>query len=404
MFNTKNKIVKYKALLACLLLICHSGYSCSMFKITENGRTIVGNNEDWVSPNSEIWFEPGNELQHGVAYVGFINRFPQGAMNEAGLVFDGFATDFYPVKNTEGKTQKSAEEVIQYTMRNLSSVHQVKDYLSKIDLSFLSSSVLMFVDKSGEYLLVEGDILILGKEAYYVQSNFIPSKNTVEEDKRKLEYFQNGVELLKRSKPKGSEDYCTLVMEKMQHRDTQYTSIYDLDKGTIKLYNYHNYSNDVEFNLKAELKKGAHSYAIPELFPESTEGVIRYRKYNDVNNPTIYLKEIWEKGIKGKSKEEIEEFKSESGLAWLINYVGYEWLRDKKEVAGAIEIFKYGTEIYPSDANLYDSLGESYWIAKEFDSAIASYGKSLSLNPKNLNAVDMLVKIKKAIEEKSNKS
>ena len=33
--------------------------SCSMAKITINGRTIVGNNEDFGNSDTRIWFEPG---------------------------------------------------------------------------------------------------------------------------------------------------------------------------------------------------------------------------------------------------------------------------------------------------------------------------------------------------------
>jgi hypothetical protein len=29
-----------------------------MFKITKNGKAIIGNNEDWWNPITQIWFEP----------------------------------------------------------------------------------------------------------------------------------------------------------------------------------------------------------------------------------------------------------------------------------------------------------------------------------------------------------
>ncbi len=77
--------------------------ACSMVKVTKNGKTIVGNNEEQMNPNTRIWFENGKNGEYGVVYVGFDNLFPQGGMNGAGLVFDGFTLSFKEVKNGRGK-------------------------------------------------------------------------------------------------------------------------------------------------------------------------------------------------------------------------------------------------------------------------------------------------------------
>jgi hypothetical protein len=57
-------------LLVILLSIPNLGFACSMYKITKNGKTIVGNNEDWLSPNHQFWFESGNKSKFGVMYMG----------------------------------------------------------------------------------------------------------------------------------------------------------------------------------------------------------------------------------------------------------------------------------------------------------------------------------------------
>lgn len=393
--------MKFIIFLTALFLFLPKSFSCSMFKMTENGKTIVGNNEDWVSPNTQIWFEPGKMGEYGVAYLGFFDQFPQGGINEAGLVFDGFATGEYPVTNTEGKIDMSAKAAIQKIMRNFSGVEEVKNFLSTINLKFLSSSVLMFVEKSGKYLIVEGDVMTIGEEKFYVQSNFIPSKANVEEDKKLVLHYQNGMGFLSKNNPtkKVNMNFCAKVMENMQHRDTQYTSLYNLNDGTIKLYHYHNYEVEVVINLKKELKKGAHSYIIPEMFPQNTKGAKLYAKYNNLEDPAEYIRDIYVKGTEGKTEAEIQKFKKDSGLNWLINFMGYEWLRDKKQVAGAIEIFKFGNEIYPADANLYDSVGEAYFLAEDYTAAIVNYGKSLSLDPNNISAIDQLQRIREIIKK-----
>ncbi len=77
---------------------------------------------------------------------------------------------------------------------------------------------------------------------------------------------------------------------------------------------------------------------------------------------------------------------------WELNRLGYFYLQ-KKDIQKAIKIFKFNVELYPEEANTYDSLGEAYMVAGETGKAIANYEKSLELNPDNTNAVDMLKKL-----------
>lgn len=76
---------------------------------------------------------------------------------------------------------------------------------------------------------------------------------------------------------------------------------------------------------------------------------------------------------------------SESDLnAW-----GYELLRSDKQAAG-VEIFKLGVSLYPNASNLHDSLAEGYEALDNKPAAVASYQKSLDLDPKNGHAADRL--------------
>lgn len=75
-----------------------------------------------------------------------------------------------------------------------------------------------------------------------------------------------------------------------------------------------------------------------------------------------------------------------------LNSLGYYLLKQAR-VADAIEIFKLNVEVYPQSSNVYDSLAEGYMLNKDRDLAIKYYKKSLELNPKNTNAVEMLKKL-----------
>ena len=75
-----------------------------------------------------------------------------------------------------------------------------------------------------------------------------------------------------------------------------------------------------------------------------------------------------------------------------LNDLGYRLIR-KNKFKEAIRIFQLNVEAYPNSANTYDSLAEGYMDNGENALAVANYEKSLQLNPKSRNAVQMLQKL-----------
>jgi len=363
-----------------------------MYKITKNGRTFVGNNEDFLSPNNQFWFEVAGDKKFGVMYMGRLNNFAQGAINEAGLVFDGFANPELPIINIDGKIQMSIGKAIKNIMQSMSTAEEVKKYLETIDLSSLSSSMVVFVDKSGTYLIVEGDLLIIGEESEKAFSNFYYSQIKSVEDVD-IPRFQEGQKFLNTTDGEATLDYCSNVMKSMKNVSsdlfsTQYSTVYDLTSLKIRVYLYHDFTEYVELDLIKELKKGSHKTMMVDLFPEESIGSQFYYKYNDINNPVLFLQEQ----INPEAYSEKELKKMEFNET--INVLGYEWLEDKKNPEIAIKVFQYGISLMPNDYDLYDSLGEAYLENKDWNNSIKNYAKSLTLNPENENAIKKLLKCK----------
>jgi len=75
-----------------------------------------------------------------------------------------------------------------------------------------------------------------------------------------------------------------------------------------------------------------------------------------------------------------------------LNQLGYRLMQTGK-LKEAVEIFKLNVEAYPQASNTYDSLAEAYMNLNERELAVTNYKKSLELNPKNTNAVDMLKRL-----------
>jgi dienelactone hydrolase len=73
-----------------------------------------------------------------------------------------------------------------------------------------------------------------------------------------------------------------------------------------------------------------------------------------------------------------------------VNQWGYQLMRRDNDLPKSIAIFKFGTVLYPNDPNLFDSLGEAQEKNRDVHAAIASYRRSLELDPKNANAAARL--------------
>jgi len=372
------------------------GFACSMYKLTKNGKTIVGNNEDYISPNSQFWFEKGTANTFGVMYMGLLNNFAQGAINEKGLVFDGFWEPYLEIKNTEDKIEIPIQAALKKVMQTMTSVEEVQSYLNTINLNSLQNGQLVFVDKSGTYLIIEGDEMLVGDEDEKTFSNFYYSQIETIDDVS-LPYFQKGQEFINRTQQSQTLDYCSEAMlnfAQFRIAPTQYTTVYDLDKLIIRVHLFQDFSNYIELDLEKELKKGNHRTMIADLFPDNSKGVEHYKKYNNPERPTLLLEELI--GDNVVTEQELVN----QGFDNIINQLGYEWLNDIKNADGASKVFKYGLKLMPNNANLYNSLGDVYAVNKEWDNAIISYAKSLSLNPHNKKTIEMIVKVQEKREEK----
>lgn len=299
----KNTIYPKTYLLACIaFLFFGTALPCSMYKITANGKTMVGNNEDSWSQNSRIWFEQGAINKFGVAYVGYTHKIhPDGGMNEFGLAFDAFTM---PSKENipERDVNKSDFEYVQLKtiMQQCQTVDEVYDFLNKLNLQILNGSplfhgsMLLFVDRTGKYLVVETDNLTFGNDDSFVLANF-SFADTKDLNSVKMERYRNGTAFLSNKKIETSLSFCTALSDTMSVNrpkvcdGTLYTSIYDLENGLIYTYFFHDFNKYVSFNLKEELSKGDHSYKFSELFPYND----KYQKFlayqTPYNNSYIFI-------------------------------------------------------------------------------------------------------------------
>ncbi|WP_408582670.1 tetratricopeptide repeat protein, partial [Myroides odoratimimus] len=118
-----------------------------------------------------------------------------------------------------------------------------------------------------------------------------------------------------------------------------------------------------------------------------------------ITYPKINLVSLLEKEFKNNFSLALEKYKTlkadkEHYLSgsFYLNNLGYNFLK-RKEIDKAIKVFELAIQYDTNNANLYDSLGEAYFLMKDYKMSLLSYKKSLELDAENKNAQEMLIKI-----------
>lgn len=270
--------------------------ACSAFYAWSNGRAMAGNNEDYWDCDTRMWFVPAgsDSGRYGRVYFGYSNMFPQGGMNEQGLFFDGFATGYMEVTKSKGK-EKYKDNLIDKAMADCGTVAEVIELFEKYNMEFLSNAMLMFGDKYGDSVIIEGDDFVKKSKWYQVVTNFYQSKSDPKD--YTCGRYRIACNMLEQES-EISVDLCKKVLAATHNEQvapTQYSNVYDLNLGIVYLYHFHNFENEVVINLAEELKKGEHVVDIPTLFPETYAASVfkqQRRQEMDKKRESLRLKDF----------------------------------------------------------------------------------------------------------------
>jgi hypothetical protein len=291
--------IRFFLLIVTAILLSKSAFPCSMYKLTANGKTFVGNNEDSWRQDARIWFEPAAGDKYGVFCVGYAGkRHADGMMNEHGLVFDAFSM---PHKSNFPEKDPSKNDFayghLKVIMQECKSVDEVFSFLNALNLHVLNGSILfnggmlLFVDKTGKYLLVEAGAMTFGADDKFVLANFSLA-DTKDLSTVKTERYRKGVAFLSNKELDTRLSFCSALSDTMSVSrakvgdGTLYTTIYDLSEGLIHVYFFHDFSRSITFNLTDELAKGEHSLEMAGLFP-CNGNYQRFIEYKTPQNSTF---------------------------------------------------------------------------------------------------------------------
>lgn len=289
-----------RVLIILFLGIPSTSFACSFFKITRQGHTLVGCNEDAWRTTPHLWFESRSKKdKYGAAFTGSrwdgTNGFaPQSGMNEKGLIFSRLAA-YRPNRsnpNTKRPQIANQTEFLKKLLHQCQTIQEVQLYVNRFNRETFAEDVLIFVQKNGDYLIVEPYSTQIGDQHDYVLSNFCPSA-TPERERHKLERYHNGVTFLKNQPQPISFEFGLQIADTMHvcrpkiGDGTLLTSIWNPQTLEFQLFFYHNYSDGKNFNLKKELELGNHQIALTSIFPSNNEFETFKNYYTTQTHPEL---------------------------------------------------------------------------------------------------------------------
>lgn len=242
--------------------------ACTGLFYGQDKLALVGNNEDWMSPFTRIWYLPAEAGKFGRVYFGFAEGGFQGGMNDQGLFFDGYAVKPLELAPEPGK-EIYPGNLAQKVMETCRSVEEVIDLFERYDRSGLAGAQQFFADRNGNSVIIEARAIIRKSGPWQLVTNFRQSETAgdLTIDSR----YCIGRQMVERERRMDLTLMRRILAATHQEGKypTQYSNICDLKNGTIRLFHFHNFENEVLIDLDQELSKGRRVIELASLFSEN---------------------------------------------------------------------------------------------------------------------------------------
>jgi len=263
--RTINRVTLFIYLLTILMIISRSSFACTVFLASDSLNVFAGNNEDYKDTSTIVKFLPASEGKFGRIMFGFESAFPQGGVNEKGLFFDGLAVGQLEIKHSTGLPDYDGF-LAEKALEECSAIDEVIALFKEYNLAWLEYAQLMFGDRNGNSVIIEGDSMIIKTGNFQVATNFYQSQTS--ENSVKCERFRTAVEILENENTI-SRDLCRLILEKTHLEGkykTVYSTIYDLKRNLVYIYHLHDFDNEIAIDLNKDLGTDERTVRIGSLF------------------------------------------------------------------------------------------------------------------------------------------
>ncbi|RPI76641.1 MAG: hypothetical protein EHM45_12315 [Desulfobacteraceae bacterium] len=265
------KSIKLWCALALILILLPAAdeLACTSMMATKNDMVLAGHNEDWNGSYHWINFIPAAEGRFGCFNITWGSSWVQGGMNDQGLFLGDNSVSGTGWRADPAKLDFPGNPRL-HILQTCATVADVRKFFETYNVSLLKELRFPIADRSGAAMVVEyaqGSVRFVTEKTWYqVSTNFL--RTNYPGSKVPCQRFRTAQRMLDSANELSAELIRSVLSATHQEGtyETVYSCIYDLKAGSINVYYSHNFENAVVFNLDDELKKGAHSVRLSELF------------------------------------------------------------------------------------------------------------------------------------------
>jgi hypothetical protein len=383
-----------------LITLDHPAGACTIVMMTDGESVLVGNNEDFLEPRTKVWFLARTNDAHGRMIWGYDRYMDpyQGGMNEHGLFIDINAIGFSGWQDDPEKADLT-EDVVDYVLSKCATVEEVvaEFRTHDIDLGWVKFVVADEIGSSAILEWLNGGLHVVRREGnYQISTNYLSPREPTEPRYQISDQILSGqahpsVDLIRKVLAATSYD--------VDLGQTVYSTICDLKKKMVYLYNFHFFEEVVVFDLATELAKGDTSHPIPSFFEVSTHNEHWFNHLGTQLGARDLMKVIDEKGNEAgieAYREMVEKertFRRYYFPEWSMRSVGLNYL-SAGQIENAIAVFRLTTQEYPESWQAFSDLAMACDRNGDREEAIRYYEKALSVNPESTEIKKTLSRIR----------
>ena len=373
-------------------------HSCTIIMASDSKVTLAGSNEDSPFPLTILWFIPATEGSYGRVCLGYkmmVNSI-QGGMNEMGLFIDGNALGKQGWKSDENKKALFGP-FLDRILATCANIEEVKEFFNTYNTPALDKARIPVMDRSGASMIVEwhnGKVVYLEtKKPYQIATNFVGSQYLGTE--KPCWRYNKANEMLQNKASfslNALRDVLDATHQESKFSSTVYSFICDLQSGVVYVYNYHDFSNPIRFNLGEELGKGNKEFYLTNLFKEKNEAYELFISEGPANMIEFGYSRINKNAAMMFFNILKFQYPKAFGRQIEINALSQlgVMLMEEGKLEDATIFLDKNKEEFPDSSRVHFELANVYLKSNNKEKAIAEYKETLAINPEHKLAMQAL--------------
>jgi len=356
--------------------------ACTVISCALKGEVFAAANEDDYMGFARMWFNPKTAERYGSVCFGLPDLQAQAAMNEHGLFYDFTAQNIDPAKYHPKNIYQG--DLLFEILGKCKTVKEALVYLEKYDYAI--SSQVLIADALGNSIVINAGTKLPKSGDYQINTNFDISK--VQNKTYSCRRYDISEEMLKEVKAINVPFFRDILNRTRQEGklSTIYSNIYDLKRGIITIYHFHDFEHPYVIDVKKALTKGYRLEKISDHFPTS----FAYEQFLMSDKPMyrkeMILNEINQKGLQPTIDRYFELGKSTDKIDSTINNilleVGIQLVKDAYNkhanggiweywfaMPGGFKIESFNDKRLNAAAEIFDYLGAE----KETDTKLKNF-------------------------------